>query len=78
MTEDVQEDVASLAERLMKTSRSYFLSVTWFGGEPLLAPDVIKALSEKLMALAKEQGADYSAGIVSNGYLLTPEAVEML
>ena len=78
MTEEVQADVAALAERLLNTSRAKSLSVTWFGGEPLLAPDVIEALSEKLMALAKEQGADYSAGIVSNGYLLTPEAVEML
>ena len=78
MTEEVQADVTALAERLLKTSRAKYLSVTWFGGEPLLAPDVIEALSEKLMALAEEHHAEYSAGIITNGYLLTPETVKML
>ena len=78
MTEEVQADVAALAERLLNTSRAKSLSVTWFGGEPLLAPEVIEALSEKLMALAEEHHAEYSAGIITNGYLLTPEIVKML
>ena len=78
MTEEVQADTAALAERLLKTSRAKSLSVTWFGGEPLLAPDVIESLSEKLMALAEEHHAEYSAGIITNGYLLTPEVVKML
>ena len=78
MTEEVQADVAALAERMLKTSRAKHLSVTWFGGEPLLAPDVIETLSEKLMALSKDHEADYSAGIITNGYLLTPEIVKML
>ena len=78
MTAEVQADVAALAERLLKTSRSKNFSVTWFGGEPLLAPDVIETLSEKLMTLAAEMGAEYSASIITNGYLLTPEIVKLL
>ena len=78
MTEEVQADAVALAERLLKTSRAKSLSVIWFGGEPLLAPDVIEALSEKLMALAEEQGAEYSASIITNGYLFTPDVVKML
>lgn len=78
MTAEVQEDVVSLARRLMDAGRTKDLSVTWFGGEPLLAPDIISSLSEKLIALAEEHQAEYYASIVTNGYLLTPENVKIL
>lgn len=47
------------------------LFVTWFGGEPLLAFDRIKSLSNKLLNL----GLNYSSGIITNGYLLTEEKI---
>ena len=78
MTKEVQDDVVALAERMMDAAGGRHLSVTWFGGEPLLAPDVIESLSERLMALAKEKGAEYSAGIITNGYLLTQKNADML
>jgi len=78
MTQEVQDDVVALAERMMDASGGKRLSVTWFGGEPLLAADVIESLSERLMALAEKCGAPYSAGIVTNGYLLTRKNAEML
>ena len=78
MTKEVQDDVVALAERMMHAAGGRHLSVTWFGGEPLLAPDVIESLSERLMALAKEKGAEYSAGIITNGYLLTQKNADML
>ena len=78
MTKEVQDDVVALAERMMDAAGGRHLSVTWFGGEPLLAPDVIESLSERLMALAKEKGAEYSAGIITNGYLLTQKSADML
>ena len=78
MSAQVQDDVVALAERMLDASSAKNLSVTWFGGEPLLATDVIAALSERLMALAAERGIEYDAGIITNGYLLTPEVVELL
>lgn len=78
MTQEVQDGVIALAERMMKASRARKLDVTWFGGEPLLMPDVIEALSGRLMALAEERGAEYDASIVTNGYLLTREIADLL
>ena len=78
MTKEVQDDVVALTERMMKACGAKALSVTWFGGEPLLAPDIIESLSERLIALAESCGADYSAGIITNGYLLTQKNAEML
>ena len=62
----------------LKVSGAKHLEVTWFGGEPLLMPDVIEALSLRLMALAQQYGAEYEASIVTNGYLLTQETADML
>ena len=78
MTQEVQDDVIALSERMMKASSAKKLGVTWFGGEPLLMPDVIEALSGRLMALAEEKGAEYDASIITNGFLLTQEIADML
>jgi len=54
------------------------LAVQWFGGEPLLAKDVIEELSDSFIATCKEKGVNYNAGMTTNGYLLKPEVAEML
>ena len=46
------------------------LKVTWFGGEPLLALNLIHSLSDSLCRLAKRHSCDYEAFIITNGYLL--------
>ena len=78
MSQAVQDDVVALAGRLLDASNGKNLSVNWFGGEPLLAADVIESLSERLTALADERGAEYSAGIITNGYLLNQQNIDML
>ena len=78
MTKEVQDDVVALAERMLKASASNNLDVAWFGGEPLLAPDVIESLSSRLMKLVEDRGGEYSASIITNGYLLTQETADML
>lgn len=78
MSAEVQDDVVALAERMLEASGAKSMSVTWFGGEPLLAPDVIEQLSERLMEIAEKRGVTYHAGIITNGYLLTQKTVDML
>lgn len=78
MSASVQDDVVALAGRMLDASRTKDVHVTWFGGEPLLAPDVIESLSGRLMALAEERGGRYEASIVTNGYLLTQDIADML
>ncbi len=46
------------------------LSVTWFGGEPLVALKVIERLSKRFMGLRGGK-VNYQAAIVTNGWLLT-------
>ena len=78
MSPEVQDDVVELTRRMLKESGAKKLNVTWFGGEPMLAMDVIGNLSERLMALAEETGAEYSAGIITNGWMLTQNNIDIL
>ncbi len=78
MSPEVQDDVIELTKRMLDASNSKDIRVTWFGGEPLLACDIIESLSERLINLAEEYGGDYSASIITNGYLLTQDIVDML
>lgn len=54
------------------------LSVTWFGGEPLLALKEIRYLSRGFLANAERLGRSYSASIVTNGYLLSRDVAQEL
>lgn len=51
------------------------LFITWYGGEPLLNFDIIEELSIEAIALF---GKNYTASMVTNGYLLTPEIADKL
>lgn len=54
------------------------LSVAWFGGEPLLAQDVIYELSEHLLSQCNRYNISYTSSIITNGYLLTKRVVDKL
>ncbi len=76
MDEKTKEALLEFAEERMYTVKT--LDVTWYGGEPLLELDTIVDLSERFKALAEKHGASYSAGIITNGTLLTKKTAEIL
>ena len=73
-------DIVSFADTFIKENPQLKkLKIHWFGGEPLLGyQDVIVPLSEKLIELTQIHNIDYEAGIVTNGYLLSPEILDNL
>ncbi len=54
------------------------VSLTWYGGEPLLAFDIIEDLSRSLIDLSEERKLKYSSYIITNGYLLNRDTVDKL
>ena len=54
------------------------ISVSWFGGEPLLAQDAIEEISSSLIQICHNSGKPYSSAITTNGYLLTPSVLDRL
>ena len=76
MTAEIEEAIVKLAQKHMGTIAS--LSVTWYGGEPLMNMETIKRLSGKLIKLCEENDVTYNADMVTNGYLLTKENALLL
>ena len=78
MKPEIQDDIVALAGRMLDASKANKLEITWFGGEPLMATDVIESLSPRLVALAEERGCTYDSWIFTNGYLLSEDVVDLL
>lgn len=50
------------------------LNVTWYGGEPLLCINIIEKITSEFVSL----NLNYSAGIITNGYLLSADYFKRL
>jgi len=77
MSEEVQDKVVELAQKAIEGGMRG-VSVTWYGGEPLLCMRVIERLSGKLIELCEEKKVGYTADIITNGTLLGREVAEKL
>ncbi len=77
MSTQVEQAVVSFVERRLGACRD--VSITWFGGEPTLRPDIIERLTAAINRLCAEFGVKvHPAGIVTNGYLLDGPMAERL
>ncbi len=47
------------------------LTLSWFGGEPLLALPVVMDVGAHASSLSRQHGVTFNAGFTTNGYLLT-------
>ena len=76
----MKDEVVNGVIRYLKKNLSSYsgVSIDWFGGEPLLALDVIEKFSVQAIELCKQVKKPYIAGMTTNGYLLTPEVFERL
>ncbi len=54
------------------------LSISWFGGEPLLAPEIIADLSASFLESCNANNVVYGADMSTNGYHLTKERFQEL
>lgn len=76
MSRETQEEIINFVRH--NINKYSGLQISWFGGEPLLAVDVIKYMSECLIDICKKNRKSYKAGITTNGYLLNMKTFEML
>lgn len=74
-----QENIENFRKFIFNNLRKYTgLSVSWFGGEPLEAVQEMEAISQILLSACKKRKIPYDAGVVTNGYNLTPNVLEKL
>lgn len=76
MNEETQNSIVKMLEKSANNLSSF--SVAWYGGEPLLAIDTIRKLSEKFIKICDENKINYNASMVTNGYNLTKKNWELL
>lgn len=75
MSSGTIQGIKRLIDRRLDGLRS--LSISWFGGEPLLARAVIEDISEHVVRAATDRpDLHYEGDITTNGYLLDIPAVE--
>lgn len=71
MNKDVED---ALVNYLKEQSKSKEIAINWFGGEPLLAFDVINSVCSRLEAA----GVEFVSSMVTNGSLLTEKTARQL
>ncbi len=76
MNEKVQEDLVRFVRKELRKYRG--LSIGWFGGEPLLALDVVENLSKRFIEICKNEKKPYMASMTTNAYLLDYRTFERL
>lgn len=74
MDSETQAALVNFVEQRLERAKNF--SVTWYGGEPLLAKKIIWSLSEKFLELCAAKSIDYDAFIVTNASLLDDSDVE--
>ena len=68
MSEAVQDAIIDyIHENLEKGVR--LLDITWYGGEPLLYPDIIERMSKQIHELVDRYTCELNMYMVTNGYL---------
>lgn len=78
MSREIMDGLISFVEKKVQDELITEINVTWYGGEPLLATDVILYLSEKLLAICDKNKISYEASIVSNGLKLNRDVATKL
>ncbi|MBQ9007639.1 MAG: SPASM domain-containing protein [Atopobiaceae bacterium] len=78
MAIETQDALKRFVEKRLAAGSFNEIRVDWFGGEPLLVPDIVERLSGELLALADRFGISYKALVHTNGYLFTQESADML
>ncbi|MCL1852729.1 MAG: radical SAM protein [Peptococcaceae bacterium] len=71
LSREVQDKLVDMVKENAERKRE--IDITWYGGEPLLAKDIIYDLSERFIEICEQYEVHYSGMMITNGYLLTDE-----
>jgi len=68
--------VLSMFRQICRSAKK--VDVDWFGGEPLLAFEMLRDLNDQFMHIAKASGVTFGHSITTNGFGLTDAIIEYL
>lgn len=73
LPESLYPKLIARVDEIMSRRKYKALSITWYGGEPLMAIKQIRALSPMLLELAEKYKTKYMADMITNGLSLKPD-----
>lgn len=71
----LEENIVNWINNYIESKNIHYINITWFGGEPLLAPHVIENITKEILKFEKIK---LGASIITNGYYLTKENLLLL
>ena len=77
MNQEVQDAIVAYIDNVISNGTK-FIDISWYGGEPLLYPDIVESLGHRIKNLCQEKDCSLKMHMVTNGYLFTPEIIEMI
>lgn len=75
MSKETQNSIIKLISKRLPALTS--IDVSWFGGEPLLAPEIISNINEFIQS-NNDGTIDFSSNITTNGYLMSYELFDAM
>ncbi len=76
ITDELEEKILHLIQNSSEALRR--VSITWYGGEPLIKSQRLLTLSKKIIDLCADRNASYSSIVVSNGVYLNAKLAQKL
>lgn len=76
MSLEIQDAIVAAIEKSIKYNDTF--SLTWYGGEPLVAKDVVLSLSKRIFDICEKNNIRFSSNMITNGYLLNEELIKKL
>lgn len=74
MSEEVQEIIIENVRKNAKKGRN--IDITWYGGEPLLAKNIIFSMAKQMIEICDKYKVNYFSNIITNGYLISENDIE--
>ncbi len=78
MSPEVVGQVTEWLKTRINQSHPRKVNIIYFGGEPLLNVDAIRKIGSEIFPYCQKRDIEFSAGMATNGILLTPELVDEL
>lgn len=78
MSLETQDKVIEFLKNLISFSWKKQIEVTWYGGEPLLHPEIIEYISNPVISFCQSRGINYTGAILTNGYYFNQKNVDLL
>lgn len=78
MSLEVQEQLVRFLDHCISSTPTDVLSISWYGGEPLLCSDTVYNLAIRIRDICKERSVEFWNNMVTNGTLLNQGVIEQL